>query len=179
MKKNLLLPLLMIQLSWAQQCIITDTAWKTANTQCKNGFIEGQATAFHSNGKLKFEGLFEKGSMVEGMIYFQNKPFFLGKIVNHEMHGDGICYFKDKPEACTYYKGDRIDAIYKLRFLMRQQLLAIQAMVGAQMQQQAHMQSTYQSAPVDQGSNIGSQIGGKLMDKAAEKAIDAILNNFF
>lgn len=185
MKKVLLGSALFLALPlflFSKECLLKDTAWKSSSTQCKNGFVHGKATAYHVNGKLKFEGIFKQGEMVKGTVFFRNKPYYIGPIVGNEMHGKGICYFKNKPETCEYYKGNRVDTIYKLRFLMRQQLLAIQAMLESQ---QANLvnEARYRRAANYQddvsGSSTGSDIGSKVLNKVGEKVMDKILDNFF
>lgn len=158
------------------KCIIKDTNWISSSTSCKNGFLTGKATAFHHNGKLKFEGTFKEGVMIKGTVFYKDDPYYIGSIVDNEMHGEGICYFRNKPEKCEYYKGDRIDTIYKLRFLMRQQLLAIQGMMNEQAALYSQQINTQQP---QQGTDIGSQIGGKVLQKATEKMVDSILDQFF
>lgn len=175
------LSLLLIQ-GLSASCMVADPDWKSNSTSCKEGFVDGKATAFHRNGKLKFEGEFKNGSMSFGTVFYKNKPYYIGPIVDHEMHGQGICYFKKKPEKCEYYKGSRVDTIFKLRFLMRQQLLAIQGMLQSQqdnIEAQARSYPSQSYQPSSNGNNSNSNIGSKVLNKVGEKVMDKILDNFF
>jgi antitoxin component YwqK of YwqJK toxin-antitoxin module len=76
------------------KCTINDDSWSSNSDHCVNGLMDGKTTAYHANGKLKYVGEFKKGDMTSGTIYFKNKPFYVGPIVDKEMHGNGVCFLK-------------------------------------------------------------------------------------
>ncbi len=105
----------------AQTCKLKEDNWVYNSKACRNGYANGTGEAEHVNGTLRFEGTFKNGKRTRGIIYQNDEPLFDGAIVAGKPDGMGVCYNNGEPEECRYYKGKRIDTLYKQRIEMAAQ----------------------------------------------------------
>ena len=128
---------------------------------------------------MKYEGKFINGQRVNGEISLNGKSLYDGAMKNGKPHGKGICYYNDEPEECKYYKGKRIDALYKQRIEFARQHEELAAMKEKMAEIQAQQQNQrYYSNQSNQasGSNV---IMDTLKRKATEKVVDKIFDQLF
>ena len=103
------------KLKKAQTCKLNDANWVYTSKACRSGYAHGTGVAEHVNGILRFEGTFKNGQRTRGIIYQNDEPLFDGSILAGRPDGMGVCYNNGEPEECRYYKGKRIDTLYKQR----------------------------------------------------------------
>lgn len=108
----------------SQACTLNEESWVYLSKACLNGKANGQGKSENSEG-LKFIGLFKKGTRIKGEIYFNDVLKYDGPIADGRPDGEGVCMHEGEPEECKYYKGKRIDTIFKVRLENEKQRLAI------------------------------------------------------
>ncbi len=179
-----------------QVCKLKEGKWLYSSKTCVNNLAHGKGVALHLNGQLKFEGTFNKGVRVTGLLSYNNAPMYDGPIAAGKPDGMGICFHKGEPEECKYYKGKRVDVIYKQRIAMLEQQRIMDAkikqMADQQKQQLDAMQENIdsvksRSASGRSGDDEPTTLGGvlvdaaadKLRDKAADKAVDLLFDALF
>ncbi|GAA3937932.1 ankyrin repeat domain-containing protein [Litoribacillus peritrichatus] len=116
------------QLGDNQVCAMQSYDWYYTGNSCLNDFAHGNGAAINPYDQERFEGLIQAGYPIKGRLLKLDQPVFEGEFEEGLAHGDGVCFFEGAPEACQYYKGDRIDALHKQRLeFQRQQELLSQA----------------------------------------------------
>ncbi len=176
-----------------QACVLRDSKWLYLSTKCAGKYAHGKGRAETESG-LSFVGTFKDGYRINGELFVNDELKYDGPISDGRPHGEGVCINNGEPEACKFYKGKRIDALYKQRIefaiqsekldkfereqkkLARQQdkILANQQRIESQRQN---------SRPVASSSNNGNTASDMIMDtiqkKATEKAVDMIFDELF
>lgn len=96
-----------------------------------------------------------------------------------------VCVYKDEPEACKYYKGKRIDVLFKQRIEFAEQraiLIKQQASIDARLSKTeehiANMRSSQGSA-ASHGSTAGEMVMDSIKKKAADKAAGYLFDQLF
>ena len=103
------------QLLKKQHCSLNTRDWIYIDNKCRGRKAHGIGRAVYKDGKHFFKGEINKGRLVLGEYLENGKTIYEGKFVNNRPHGAGICFYKNKPEECRYYKGERVDSLYKQR----------------------------------------------------------------
>ena len=98
----------------AEPCKLKNPNWAYTGKSCKNGYADGQGSAEDIKG-LKFIGTFAKGHRIKGEIHQAGNMIFSGDLVDDKPNGSAICLHEGEYEECRYYKGKRIDTLYKIR----------------------------------------------------------------
>ena len=88
--------------------------WAYTGKACENGLAHGMGRA-EDNAGLKFIGMFENGQRTKGEIFQAGNMIFEGNLVDDKPNGNAICYYEGEHEECRFYKGKRIDTLYKIR----------------------------------------------------------------
>lgn len=163
----------LVTLKQKQSCNLRETDWAYLGSNCKAGFAHGRGKAQNPVTELTFEGSFIDGARIEGVIYHQNEPLFEGKINQGKPDGNGICYHQNEPEECRYYKGKRIDGLYKQRMelAVQQQYMEMLKLQMEKMKQQG-------TAANAQGS-ITDTARDALMKEAGDRVIGKIFDHLF
>jgi len=120
------------QLSSKAKCKLKNNNWTYTADNCKDGFAEGKGSAVDLSG-LKFTGDFKAGFRVKGEIHQNGEMIFSGNLVDDKPSGDAICLFEKEYEECRFFRGKRIDTLYKIRKENAKNLAKIEK---AQMQRQ-------------------------------------------
>jgi len=96
------------------KCTLINNDWVYTGSQCKKGMAHGKGSAEDRQG-LKFIGLFAAGQRVKGEIHQNNNMIFSGSLVDDKPEGSAICFYEGEYEECRFFKGKRIDTLYKIR----------------------------------------------------------------
>jgi len=120
------------QLSSKAKCKLINNNWVYTADNCKNGFAEGKGSAVDLSG-LEFIGEFKDGFRMKGEIHQNGEMIFSGNLVDDKPSGDAICLFDKEYEECRFFRGKRIDTLYKIRKENAKNLAKIEK---AQMQRQ-------------------------------------------
>ena len=102
------------QLSSKAKCKLKNNNWTYTADNCKDGFAEGKGSAVDLSG-LEFIGEFKAGSRVKGEIHQNGEMIFSGNLIDDKPSGDAICLFEKEYEECRFFRGKRIDTLYKIR----------------------------------------------------------------
>ncbi len=102
------------QLSRKAKCKLKNSNWVYTAENCKDGYAEGEGSAEDRSG-LKFIGSFKAGSRVKGEIHQNDEMIFSGELVDDKPSGNAICLFEKEYEECRFFRGKRIDTLYKVR----------------------------------------------------------------
>lgn len=98
----------------ASKCNLKNENWAYLKGNCKNGFADGQGSSINREG-IKFIGVFKSGERVKGDITQGDEMIFSGVFLNDKPNGNGICLFEGEYEECRFFRGKRIDTLYKIR----------------------------------------------------------------
>ena len=170
-----------------QKCRLKEAGWFYQSSQCRSGLAHGVGQAVNKSKNLSFKGRFVNGQRVKGEILYGGQPMFDGTLLNGRPNGVGICFYKNEPEECKFYKGKRVDAIYKQRLANIEQQEKMDAKL-AEMKQIQKQQSDQISQIKGQvnaagqhsaGPSVGQQIGDYAMRKAGEKVMDKLFDKLF
>lgn len=96
------------------KCKLTNPDWAYTGSKCKNGKAHGNGSAVDRSG-LKFIGSFVAGKRVKGEIHQSGNMIFSGSLLADKPNGEAICYYEGEYEECRFFKGKRIDTLYKIR----------------------------------------------------------------
>ena len=163
----------MVSLKQQQVCKLKESNWIYQSKGCRSGYADGQGIALHQDGELKFEGKFKNGIRTQGLIYHNDNPLFEGKVVNGKPDGPGVCFHKDEPEECKYYKGKRIDTLFKQRIELAEQRKYMETL------KEDMARSNNRSGTTAQSSTMTDHVSDALKKKAADKVADAIFDHLF
>lgn len=172
----------------SQLCVLKEKEWIYKGTSCKTGVAHGKGIAINYLNGLRFDGQFSLGKRVNGIISINGIEMYDGKFKDGRPNGKGICFYKGKePETCEYYRGKRVDAIYKQRLSnieqqrkMDEKLAKMERMQQQQNARISQMQGQINnSAQQNRGTSVGQQIGNYAMQKAGEKVMDKLFDRLF
>ncbi len=179
-----------------QKCQLKEQKWFYHSSTCEKGLAHGKGLAIHQNGQLKFEGVFKKGIRISGLLSHGGTPMYDGPVSGGRPDGMGICFHQGEPEECKYYKGKRVDVIYKQRIAMLEQQRIMDEKISKMAAEQKAQLDAIElkmlagdSASVsvsDQHNGPGSVIGDIIMDnvsgklnKEVNKLVDKGINKLF
>jgi hypothetical protein len=131
-----------------------------------------------TNTGLTFIGVFDKGYRVKGELYFNKTLMYDGSLKNGKPHGEGVCIYKGEPESCKYYKGKRIDVLFKQRIEFKRQRNELEEQTRILAKQQKLIESKLNSTP-NHSKSQNSIIENSIKRKATEKAIDLLFDQLF
>ena len=103
-----------------EKCALISTNWAYIEGECVNKLAEGKGVAINADG-LRYEGSFKAGQRVDGEIYQNGEMIFAGQLVEDKPHGEALCLYEGEYEECRFYKGKRIDSLYKIRLEIAKQ----------------------------------------------------------
>jgi len=153
----------------SESCKLVNTHWAYTGESCKGGLATGKGSAEDNQG-LKFIGSFANGKRVEGDIYQNEEMIFSGKLVDDKPHGNAVCLHEGEYEECRYFKGKRIDTLYKIRKendKMRADM---------KRNKQARPISTYSSS---QSSSVTDYAVNAAQKEATDRAVNYIFDSLF
>jgi len=173
-----------------QKCDLKEKLWVYQGDACKNGLAHGKGTAVNLEKTLKFEGEFRDGERIKGLIIANGIEMYDGPVRNGRPDGQGICFYEGEPEECKYYRGKRVDAVFKQRIalakqrqFMEQQQAKQQAQIDSLRSDVKKAQMAAQQRQVLQPAASSNGAGDVLMDaakrKAADKVMDAVFDKLF
>lgn len=96
------------------KCKMKNDSWVYTGSHCKDGLANGKGRAKDRQG-LTFVGEFKAGERIKGEIYQNGDMIFNGSLVNDKPEGNAICRYEGEYEECRFFRGKRIDALYKIR----------------------------------------------------------------
>ena len=174
----------------SQACRVNEDGWIYQGKQCKGSWVHGEGKSVNSEKNLSFIGLYRNGKRVKGLVSYNNQPMFDGVISNGRPNGAGICFYKGDPEKCEFYKGKRVDVIYKQRLVNAEQERRMDAKLAEmkRMQEkqndrisqlQGQVQSSKSQVVNKNSGGIGHQIGDYALKKAGEKVMDKLFDRLF
>lgn len=169
-----------------QKCALKEELWVYQGDACRNGLAQGKGTAVHLTSDLKFVGQFDRGVRVKGLIIAKGVEMYDGPVKNGRPDGAGICFYEGEPEECKFYRGKRVDAVFKQRIALAKQRKFIE-------EQQAKQQAQIDSLRMDmnkaqavavQRAAASSNAGQNYLleaakRKAADKVMDAVFDKLF
>tara|TARA_R110001599_G_scaffold268051_1_gene468946 strand:+ start:201 stop:1373 length:1173 start_codon:yes stop_codon:yes gene_type:complete len=95
-------------------CKVNNTNWAYTGENCSNGLAHGEGSAQDTKG-LTFVGTFSEGMRIKGEILQDGNMIFSGMLIDDKPDGSAICFYEGEYEECRFYKGKRIDTLYKIR----------------------------------------------------------------
>jgi len=177
-----------VELKNKQKCFMKEKQWIYLSKACKGKYANGKGVALHYNGELKFKGVIKSGLRTSGVLSYAGTPMFDGSLKDGRPNGKGICFHEGEPEECKYYKGKRVDVIYKQRMANIKQQRAMDAKMAEMKRMQDEQNKkinriqyrvdSNQSA-TQSGGGIGQQIGDYALRKAGEKVMDSLFDRLF
>ena len=159
-----------------ERCKMDESSWIYQGRNCQSDLAHGTGKSIHEDGELTFEGQIQNGIRLKGTIYYLRNPLFDGNFVDGKPDGVGVCFHNDEPEECKYYKGKRIDTLYKQRIELAAQMEYME-MLKEEMEQIKSMQAS--SGGGGQSPAMSDQVKDSLKKKAAEKVAGAIFDHLF
>jgi len=172
------------KLKLEQACDLRESKWVYLSQACSGGYASGVGKA-KTMGGLTFMGSFENGYRVNGEIFSNGNLMYDGSIQNGKPHGSGVCIYKGEPEACRYYKGKRIDVLFKQRIefaeqraILAKQQESIDARLSKTEEKIASMRSN-QGSGVDHRPSAGDMVMGSIKKKVADEAADYLFDQLF
>ncbi len=165
---------LIANLKAKQTCALHENKWFYLSKECLGGYAHGTGEAKTISG-LTFVGTFENGYRINGEISANNTLMYDGALKDGRPHGSGVCMNMGEPEECKYYKGKRIDVLFKQRIefakqteLLTQQQQMIEAKLASMSQ---HRQP--------QSPTAGDMVVSAIQRKATEKAVSLLFDQLF
>ncbi len=174
-----------------QACALVEEMWVYQGSACNNGLAHGTGEAVHLTSDLRFVGEFSQGVRIKGLIIASGIEMYDGPVKNGRPDGAGICFHEGEPEECKFYRGKRVDAVYKQRIALAKQR---QFMEEQQAKQQAQIDSLrndvkntqfaiQQRSAAPSAAGLQQGMGDVLLDaakrKAADKVMDAVFDKLF
>jgi len=148
------------------KCNLTNKDWTYTKGDCKNGMAHGKGNAKDLQGLL-FMGTFKDGQRVKGEIHQDGNMIFSGNLVDDKPNGNAICYHEGEYEECRFFKGKRIDTLYKIR-----------KENAKNQENMAKLQQT-RSASSSQQKGAGDYAAEALKREAANRAASFIFDQLF
>ncbi len=173
-----------------QSCKLKEDNWVYLSKSCSGNYAHGFGKAQTFTG-LTFIGTFNNGFRIKGEILAGGVLKYDGTLKNGKPHGEGVCMHKGEPEACKYYKGKRIDVLYKQRiefaiqsekFEKQQRLLAKQQqdILASQKELASERRNRVPvNSGVGGGKTAGDLVASAIKRKAADKAADLLFDQLF
>jgi len=162
------------QLLKKQSCSLNTKDWIYIDNKCKGIKAHGTGRAVYKDGRHFFKGKIISGRLVSGQYLENGTTIFEGKFSNNRPHGQGICFYKGDPEECKYYKGKRIDTLYK----QRQEITELRRKHSEEIAKLRGEIHQLQRQPTHTKSG-GRTFGDSLMDEAAKQGMKKIFDNIF
>ncbi len=157
-----------------QACQLIQKDWVYLSKECSGEYAHGYGEAKNIDG-LTFVGRFKNGYRIEGEIFANDSLMYEGTFQDDKPHGSGVCIHKGEPEECKFYKGKRIDTLFKQRieFSKQNALLAEQ-----QLKIDEKLDNLAKTRSVG-NQTMSSGITDALQKKATEKATDYLFDQLF
>jgi len=131
------------------QCSLKNQSWAYLGDNCLDGLADGEGSSIDKQG-LKFIGSFKAGNRITGDIHQEGEMIFSGDFKQDKPDGGAICMFEGEYEECRFFRGKRIDTLYKIRKENAKNL--------AKMEQiQAEQQRNQQASSLQQQQNNNKQ----------------------
>lgn len=165
------------KLKFNQVCTLYDSKWIYLSDSCLGNLAHGIGQAKTITG-LTFIGVFDKGYRVKGEIYLNNTLMYDGDLKDGKPHGEGVCIYKGEPESCKYYKGKRIDVLFKQRIEFKYQRNELKEQTRILAKQQEVIENKLANIPAFSAQQDNT-MGNVLKRKATEKAIDLLFDKLF
>lgn len=150
------------------KCALSNPNWAYLSDHCQNGLADGEGKAVDHQG-LTFIGTFKAGERVSGDILQQGEMIFSGNFKQDKPDGSAICLFEGEYEECRFFRGKRIDALYKIRKENAKNLAQM-----TELQAQQNTNQTYQ----EQGNQSNIMVDA-LKEQGAKKAAAFIFDKLF
>lgn len=166
-----------------QDCPLNNTDWVVVSGNCVNGKLEGRGEAQSMMGE-RFVGQFKAGLMVKGELYKNSQMVFDGSLLGGKPHGNGMCVYNAEFEECKYYRGQRVDSLYKMRKEVAKQNKAIaeqSATLAKQQQTLNNIQSQQRNNTGSSGSSgsSGNGLGKSVQDELVRQGTKKLLDQLF
>ena len=173
-----------------QACKLVENMWIYYGDACKGVLAHGTGSAMHLTSDLKFVGEFKQGVRIKGLIVASGVEMYDGPVKDGRPDGAGICFHEGEPEECKFYRGKRVDAVYKQRIALAKQR---EFMEEQQAKQQVQIDSLrndvknaqfaiqQQAVPTSAAGlqGTGDILLGAAKRKAADKVMDALFDKLF
>jgi hypothetical protein len=156
------------QLQSRAKCKLKNPNWAYTASNCKQGLAHGKGNAQDIQG-LKFTGMFTAGLRTKGEIHQDGEMIFSGSLVDDKPDGNAICLHEGEYEECRFYKGKRIDTLYKIRkenAKMKEEIA----------RSRAAQTTSYRSAPA---KGVADYAVDAMQREAADRAADFIFDSLF
>ena len=157
-----------VQLQARAKCKLKNTNWAYTGINCKKGLAHGKGIAEDTQG-LKFIGTFASGHRTKGEIHQNGNMIFSGSLVDDKPEGNAICSYEGEYEECRFYKGKRIDSLYKIR---KESSKLKAEMAKNRVVQPARLTSTQEKGITDYAVDA-------LEKEATDRAVDYIFDKLF
>ena len=131
------------------KCSLNNQNWAYLGDNCLDGLADGEGSSVDKQG-LKFIGSFKTGNRVTGDIHQDGEMIFSGDFKQDKPDGGAICMFEGEYEECRFFRGKRIDTLYKIR---KENAKNLAEMKQIQAQQEPNQESISQ----DQNRNNNGQ----------------------
>ena len=154
------------------KCDLKSTNWAYLGDQCLDGLAHGEGSSVDRQG-LTFIGTFKAGERVTGDIEQNGDMIFSGDFKKDKPDGSAICFFEGEYEECRFFRGKRIDTLYKIRKENAKNLAKIEQI---QAEQQANQHSRSQQQNNNGQSNI---VVDAIKKEGAKKAASFIFDQLF
>jgi hypothetical protein len=152
------------------KCKLKNDNWVYLGTNCKNGLANGTGNAVDRQG-LRFEGDFKAGYRSKGDIHQDGQMIFSGDLKSGKPDGSAICLFEGEYEECRFFRGKRIDTLYKIRKENAKNLAKME-----ELQKENAMTASYGGNNNDGGSNV---MVDALEKEATKRAASFIFDQLF
>jgi len=164
----------MREIERTQKCRLKHQDWLYVGSACNDGYANGNGRAVSKDGVQSFSGRIVKGKFVSGLYTIEGNKEYDGLFKNGLPDGEGICFYRGKPEECKYYQGYRVDTLYKQR----------EEMVAFKQQQQKEMaalKSQMQKANAQpRVINAGAPTAGdQLQQEVIKQGVGMLLDQLF
>ena len=163
-----------------QKCRLKESGWIYGGNSCKEGFAEGRGEATNFDRNLIFDGEFKNGVRMTGLISVNGVDLYDGPIKEGRPDGVGICFYEDEPEECKFYKGKRVDAIYKQRLAFEKQRREIDEKLKLLEEKQNKKMERVQASINRQQTQVYTQSNQKsIQDVLIEEGQKRLVNEIF
>ena len=165
-----------------EACKANEQTWFYQGPGCRDGMAHGRGVAVSLTRELRFEGEFANGDRINGLISKDGVELYDGPIKGGRPDGEGICFHDGEPEKCEYYRGKRVDVLFKQRIEMARQQQAIdqklQRLEQAQNARINQLQNQMQQSQVPATSLTGG-MGNALIEAGQKRIADKIFDQLF
>lgn len=158
-----------IQKQKNSKCGLSNENWVYLGSQCENGLATGDGESEDKQGLL-FKGKFSQGKRTSGEIHQNGEMIFSGNFKQDKPDGNAICLHEGEYEECRFFRGKRIDTLYKLRKENSKNLAKMEAL------QKENQYTAQSNTKQDSGSNI---LVDAVEKEAAKRAASFIFDSFF